>query len=55
MIGHDRALVEPGGGGELDELAEVDDRDPVRHVAHDAEVVGDNGAAIPVDGGWTAP
>ena len=37
----DRALVEDRGRGPLDDLAQVHDRDPVRDVAHDTEIVRD--------------
>ena len=37
----DRFLVELVGARVLDDLAQIHDRDPVGHVANDAEVVGD--------------
>ena len=37
----DRLVVQLLGGRDLHQLAEVHDDDPVRHVADDAEVVGD--------------
>ena len=38
-VRHDRPRVELVGRRELDDLAEVHHRDPVAHVANDAEVV----------------
>ena len=40
-VGHDRPRVELLGRRQLDELPEVHHRDPVAHVADDAEIVGD--------------
>ena len=40
-VGHDRPLVELLRRGDLDDFAEVHDRDSVRDMADDAEVVGD--------------
>ncbi len=40
-VGVARVREELAGGGHLDDLAEVHHRDPVAHVAHDRQVVGD--------------
>ena len=43
-----RRVVDLRGRTMLDDLAEVHDRDPVAHVADDAEVVGDEDVGQPV-------
>jgi hypothetical protein len=43
----DRPRVELVGGRELDDLAEVHDRDPIRDVADDVEVVRDEEVVEP--------